>query len=187
MPYCKQCGYEYTKGVKFCPDCQSALEEGEQLLCDRCNEPVNEDTVFCSHCGVVLPWVDEAAPRMKCDTHKENAAIGCCVICRRVVCDDCSVMKQGRIFCNNDEHVKAAFNWVVACTTSTDYEAQMVCANLEGANIPSMILSQRDRMYVTTVGDLAVTEVMVPKESLEAARRFLKALEAEQAGRKSSP
>lgn len=187
MPYCKECGYEYTQGVKFCPDCQSVLQEGELLVCDRCNEPVTEDAMFCVHCGIVLPWVDETTARAKCEIHKESVATGCCVICRKMVCDDCSVTRQGKIFCRDDERVKTAFNWVVACTTSTAYEAEMVCANLKGADIPSMVLSQNDSMYVTTVGNLAVTEVMVPKESLDEAKRFLRALEAEQARRKPSP
>jgi hypothetical protein len=54
----------------------------------------------------------------------------------------------------------------------------MIKANLEGAGIGVFVLPQRDRMYVTTVGDLAVVEVMVPLESLEEARAYIHSLDA---------
>jgi|WetSurMetagenome_2_1015567.scaffolds.fasta_scaffold53407_2 hypothetical protein len=68
-------------------------------------------------------------------------------------------------------------DWVVACTTNTEQEAEMIKANLEGAGIEVCVLPQQDRMYVTTVGDLAVIQVMVPAESLADARAYLQSLE----------
>ncbi len=178
MPYCRECGYEYTPGITSCPDCQSPLAPGDRFTCDLCNELVSPDDLFCKHCGVILPWTLERDTPVHCDTHHAQEAIGACVVCKKTLCEECAVMKTGRFFCEKDERVKTAFNWVAACTTSTDYEAEMIKANLEGAGISAMVLSQKDHTYVTTVGDLAQTEVMVPRESLEEARRFIRSLES---------
>ena len=74
---------------------------------------------------------------------------------------------------------KMMSDWVVARTTGTQYEAQMIKANLDGAGIPTMLFSQSDRMYHVTVGDLAVTKIMVPKERLDDARQYLTAMDQE--------
>jgi predicted negative regulator of RcsB-dependent stress response len=81
------------------------------------------------------------------------------------------------MFCQSDFELKVAFDWVAVYSASTPYEAHMVKANLESANIPAMVLSQSDRMYYMTLGNLAVAEVMVPKTSYEEAKQFLQALE----------
>lgn len=178
MPYCPQCGYEYKPGIRICPDCNSLLEEKQPLICGECEERVSEEATFCPHCGVLLEGPPGSRESLFCATHPDRQARGSCVICRRMLCRDCARTRNGRMFCDNDEHVKAAFNWVVACTSSTEYEAEMIRANLEGAGIGVFVLPQRDRMYVATVGDLSVTEVMVPAESLEEARAYIRSIEA---------
>lgn len=178
MPYCAQCGYEYKPGIQVCPDCNAPLQEKQPAVCAACGEPVTDEATFCPHCGVMLEGPREAMESLVCASHPDRPAAGSCVICRRMLCSDCARFRNGRFFCNNDEHVKAAFNWVVACTTSTEYEAEMIRANLEGAGIGAFVLPQRDRMYVTTVGDLSVTEVMVPRESLEEARAYVRSLDS---------
>ena len=178
MPYCSECGYEYREGTSVCPDCRNPLTPGVRLVCSVCSEPVGPGSTFCTHCGAIQAGALSGAALPRCEEHRDRPAAGCCVICRRVLCRACSRMRNGRMFCDNDEHVKSAFRWVVAATRTTVYEAEMIRANLEGAEIPSMLLPQADRMYVTTVGDLAVVEVMVPAESLEEAQDFIRALES---------
>ena len=176
MPYCPECGYEYTPGVRTCPDCQATLTQ-EVVPCASCEELIDPKTSFCRHCGVFRPEGSETTERVTCEKHKERRATGRCVFCGKPVCDECAVIRNGRIFCDNDEHVKMMSDWVTAYSTSTQYEAQMIKSNLEGAGIPAVVFSQNDRMYFTTVGDLAVTEVMVPKHFLDDARRYLETME----------
>jgi len=112
-----------------------------------------------------------------CATHPSVLAVGSCVICGIPVCGECAHKRQRKIFCQSDSDLKVAFDWVAVYSASTPYEAHMVKANLESANIPAMVLSQSDRMYYMTLGDLALAEVMVPKTSFMEAKRFLHALE----------
>ncbi|MFN0158073.1 MAG: putative signal transducing protein [Bacteroidota bacterium] len=187
MPYCTKCGYEYLKDITRCPDCEEALKPGERVFCASCGEDVGEEAAFCQHCGVLSEWVDMDERPILCDLHRETEAVGCCVICRKSLCVECAITKAGRLYCVSDQNVKSAFNWVVACTTGTMYEAEMIKANLEGAGIATMVLSQNDSTYVTTLGDLSVTEVMVPGEHLDEAKRFLRAVEAEASEAENSP
>jgi hypothetical protein len=176
MPYCPECGYEYVAGAKVCPDCQASLIEGEQLFCDYCNEPIDGGMTFCSHCGAVMSLEPKGGKEIVCDTHPDNDAVGRCVVCKKVVCEECAVQKRGKYFCSNDKHVEMAFDWVTVYTTGAEYEADMVAANLESAGIPARVYVQNDQMFVATVGDLAVTKVMVPVDAADEAKAYIASL-----------
>ncbi len=68
----------------------------------------------------------------------------------------------------NDTH-----NWVEIFRSGTDYEAALVHARLEDANIRSVILNQRDHAFNLTFGYLAKVRVMVPKSMKEEALKLL--------------
>ena len=179
MPYCPQCGYEYVAGAKACPDCQTSLMEGEQVFCENCDEPITAETTYCPHCGVLLGWSAEGDRRIACDTHRENDAVGRCVICKKIVCEECAVRKRGKYFCSNDKHVDMAFDWVTVYTTGTEYEADMIAANLESSGIPARVYVQNDQMFVATIGDLAVTKFMVPTEVADEAKNYIASIPAQ--------
>ncbi|MBM2840319.1 MAG: hypothetical protein HW412_847 [Bacteroidetes bacterium] len=176
MPYCPKCGCEYVAGIKECPDCKASLLEGEQAFCDNCEEPIASESTFCQHCGVLLGWSAEGGEQITCDMHRGNDATGRCVVCKKVVCEECAVQKRGRYFCSDDKHVEMAFDWVKVYTTGTEYEAEMIAANLESAGIPARVYVQNDQMFVTTFGDLAVTKVMVPAEAADEAKHYIASL-----------
>jgi hypothetical protein len=147
--------------------------EGEQVFCDNCEELIAVEATFCPHCGVFLGWSAEGEKEIMCATHRENQAVGRCVVCKKVVCDECAVQKRGKYFCSDDKHVEMAFNWVTVYTTGTEYEADMIAANLENEGIPARVHLQNDQMLVATIGDLAVVRVMVPSEAADEAKNYL--------------
>ena len=175
MPYCPQCYVEYQEGIKDCNDCMIPLVEGTPQFCENCKEFVRKEDTFCDNCGVLQPVV--AADEMpECENHPDRRAIGGCVICGKPVCDECSTRHNGRIFCENDNHLSLHQGFVVAYTTSTDYEAEMIKANLEGAGINAVVFNQHDHVYFTNMGALAMVNVMVPRSQIEESRDIIAAL-----------
>ncbi len=172
MAYCTSCGYEYQPGVSVCPDCGQPLVTGDRYDCPGCGEIVVGTPMGCPNCGILL--IRFARKNITCAKHQESPAIGFCVVCGTPLCKECSRTRQGKILCDNDLHMKLAFQWASVYSTSSAYEAEMVKANLESIHIPVTILSQNDRMYITTLGDLAVTEVMVPRTMLAKAEEFIR-------------
>ncbi|MBU1297572.1 MAG: DUF2007 domain-containing protein [Bacteroidetes bacterium] len=177
MPYCPNCGYEYVKGITICPDCNFELAEGEPVYCFNCEELMVEKNIFCSHCGYVQSDFLKDDQDVMCEVHPKVEAMGICVICKKAVCSDCAVEKNSVLFCNDDSHIKVAQDWAVAFTTNTDYEAEMIKANLQGAGIPTMVFSQRDHAYFMIIGDMAVVNVMVPRDRLADAEEYLKKMD----------
>ena len=59
------------------------------------------------------------------------------------------------------EH-RSSDDWKVVFKTGIEYEAGLVCERLRAADIPAVILNQRDSAYNLNFGDLAQIKVMVP-------------------------
>jgi len=175
MPFCPTCGYDYVKGTALCPECGEDLLLGEPRFCDNCDSQIDADADYCTHCGIIFEKeVDEAA--IECESHSGVGAVGVCVVCGKPVCRECAHAKKGKVFCDTDEHVKIYENWAVIYTSSTEYEAEMVRANLELAGIKALVFSQVDHAYFIPMSRLAVVNVMVPKPKLAKAREVLERL-----------
>ena len=63
--------------------------------------------------------------------------------------------------------------WSVVFASGTDYEAELVRSRLEDADIPAVVLSQRDHAWNLNHGHLAKVRVLVQKELKEAAAELL--------------
>ncbi|MCY3593659.1 MAG: CPBP family glutamic-type intramembrane protease [Bacteroidetes bacterium] len=64
-------------------------------------------------------------------------------------------------------------DWTEVFRSGTDYEAALVHARLEDADIPSVILNQRDHAFNLTHGYLAKVRVLVPKSMENSALEIL--------------
>ena len=177
MPFCPTCGFQYEEGSIICPDCNESLSVGELRMCEFCSDRLEGDAKFCRHCGMVQAQLLGDDEEIECENHPKMEAVGMCIVCGKPVCGDCAVKRQGKIFCESDEHITVAQNWAMVYSTNTEYEAQMVRANLESGGIRCMVFSQRDHVYFLTMGDLAVVNVMVPKHQLFEAKEFLRKMD----------
>ncbi len=65
--------------------------------------------------------------------------------------------------------------WIAIFTSGTDFEADLVRDRLDEADIPAVVLTQRDHSFNLNVGDLAPVRVMVPPEHEQAARELVAA------------
>ena len=63
-------------------------------------------------------------------------------------------------------------DWVILETFSEPYEAEMLKANLNGADIEALVWSQKDRNYPSP-GDLSIVKLLVKKEDAENALTIL--------------
>lgn len=175
MAYCEACGFEYRTALPACPDCGQPLVAGRLVTCPACGEEILEEDASCPHCGELLRGGDVPVP--SCDAHPGVAAVARCVICELPLCAACVERRGGKALCSDHVGERTAFDWVSVRCASSPIEAELLRASLEAAGIPATLLSQSDSMYVVTVGDLAVTEVMVPKGSIGEAREILRLLE----------
>ncbi|MCB9220065.1 MAG: DUF2007 domain-containing protein [Ignavibacteriales bacterium] len=83
--------------------------------------------------------------------------------------------------CGTELITKASFaahlvkhkDWEIVHSTDTMYEAEMIKANLDGAGIESIILSQQDKNFPAS-GDLSIIKLLVKKDDAEDARLIIK-------------
>ncbi len=169
MPFCPNCGREYEEGTPLCANCKEPLLSDEPAYCENCGEEVEMDDRYCHSCGTLFVGEEE----VECENHPSEPASGFCVVCEKPVCEDCARTKGGKLFCEDDKHVRIHEGWAVLLVTGHEYEAQMVKANLERADIESLVFSQQDHVLFFTFGGLAKVKVMVPKSRFLEAQRIL--------------
>jgi hypothetical protein len=67
-------------------------------------------------------------------------------------------------------------DWIVIFKSGTDYEADLVRDRLDNADIPAVVLTQRDHAFNLTMGDLAQVNVLVPPAHVDAAAAVLQSV-----------
>jgi len=88
------------------------------------------------------------------------------------ICPDCGeVLVDEKYFIKPEEWTEK--NWEVVFTSNYEYEAEMMKNNLEGAGIPSAVLSQADRNF-PALGDLSIVKLLVHKSDVQAALNYIK-------------
>lgn len=132
----------------------------QQITCSNCDGEVLQDSDFCPHCGYVLT---DDAPR--CPLHPKRESGGMCIVCRRVVCDQCSEESERRVFCLDHLDVIVEGDWAEVFRSTDPVDAEYVRTLLEDAKFHVEThgpgsdaggkLSQRDE------GDVARVYVML--------------------------
>lgn len=86
------------------------------------------------------------------------------------VCSDCDteLITKAEFELNLVHHD----DWIPVFSTDVRYEAEMIKANLEGAKIKSIVLSQKDKSFPAT-GDLSVIKLLVKKNDVDDALKII--------------
>ncbi len=83
-----------------------------------------------------------------------------------IKCPDCDVQLITKK--QKEEKDKRYKNWEVVYTADTNYEAEMIKANLLSADIECVILNQKDSSFQVS-GDLGIVKIMVLKDKVSEA------------------
>jgi hypothetical protein len=91
------------------------------------------------------------------------------------VCPDCGYeLIEEKEF---EEHLINPEDWEVVYTCEEEYKADMIKANLYGAGIESIIISQNDRNF-PALGDLTKVNLVVKKNDLETAKQIIEDIDS---------
>jgi hypothetical protein len=101
----------------------------ELTPCPNCSEEVTKDSDFCPHCGTLFSEAGEVI----CDEHPQQQASGVCIICRKVLCQECGVQVHGRIFCIAHRRVRVQQDWAEIFRSTEIADAELVKSVLESA------------------------------------------------------
>lgn len=71
-------------------------------------------------------------------------------------------------------------NWVCILERGTEYEVELARSYLSNLEIPSNILSKRDRSYSLNIGEMSMVYLYVPQEFEEKARKALADLDKQE-------
>ena len=63
-------------------------------------------------------------------------------------------------------------DWIIVHTTDSEFNADMYKANLESANIETLILDQQDQNFPVP-GDFSVVKILVKKQDVETAKQII--------------
>jgi hypothetical protein len=92
------------------------------ITCHKCSDEVTADSDFCPHCGTL--FVD--GKDVFCDEHSKKSALGVCIICQKLVCDECGDKVHGRIFCMLHCKVKVQQDWAEVFRSTDISDAELV-------------------------------------------------------------
>jgi RNA polymerase subunit RPABC4/transcription elongation factor Spt4 len=112
---------------------EGGVNSPEYINCSNCNEEITPDSEFCPHCGVLFP----EASKEQCDTDTGQAATGVCIICRKLVCDECGKQVHGRMLCLDHRKVEVQQDWarVFQSTDINDSELAKVLLESNGFRV----------------------------------------------------
>lgn len=164
MRTCPNCSAEYDETLDRCPSC--GAEAAPEHHCERC-ESVYQGGDSCPRCGLLL------AP-VPCPEHPDRAAGSRCVICARAVCDECRVESGLATLCPEHRTVQVIENWAQVYSTTTEFEAQLLCDNLRAEGLDAQIYSQKDRTFNVDLGELSIVRLLVPVWEYEQALHVIR-------------
>jgi hypothetical protein len=146
------------------------------MTCAHCHGLNSETALFCSACGYAL----DAHDMIECENHSGTNAIGICVICGKPVCDDCSVARENKVYCDDVTHSQLAASHTRLGVAATEFEADMLVKNLSLNGVPAIRCSAKKFSQFCHLSDDVSVSIYVKTESADEARRLIEGMELEE-------
>lgn len=74
-----------------------------------------------------------------CEAHPSNEATAICIICRKLLCDECRVVQGERYFCRDHKGVKVEQDWALVYQSSDINGAELTKAFLESVGLQVVV------------------------------------------------
>jgi hypothetical protein len=153
------------------------MSSSGDLVCSRCEQPVQEGTAFCLHCGT--PFSDA----LRCMEHPHEPAAGVCLACRRPCCRACGKHAGDAFLCTRHASYES-YEGMARVFGSTDVlQAEHTSGVLEQAGLHPFVFSRAryprpdvssffsfPQVYERTIPE---QKVLVPFAEIQEAERVL--------------
>lgn len=137
-------------------------------VCEQCRGTLSDDAEVCLVCGT---WRASDAPG--CESHRAVPAIALCVVCGRPMCGECADASAPRAVCDDQLHREIASTHVLLEAPLSEFEADWIVINLRQAGIDARQFSANEYLAVNFRPVAVPARVLVPAESVTAARAVL--------------
>jgi len=144
-------------------------------VCKNCSAQFQTGNNFCESCGSLANTGDDTDVPIGCETHPDQHAVGCCVICNKPVCSVCKVMVTGKILCHDPEHRVLLQDWCMIQEPASEFVADALARNLADGGIEAKSFSLHDHIATHWLKENRVL-LFVKKSEEEKAQALLQEL-----------
>jgi len=139
------------------------------VRCTNCNIANSGAGLFCRSCGHSIL----ANEIVECENHSGTTATGVCTVCGKPVCDDCSLSREGKIYCDDVKHSQLFSTFTRLAFAATEFEADLIAKNLEPSGISVLLYSAKAYAHFCRLTDEERISVYVNTEKTDEAKRLL--------------
>ena len=106
-------------------------------------------------------------------------ATGVCVICGKPVCDDCSIARENKVYCDDVAHSHLAIEYTRLWTAADESSADIITKNLSANGVPALHYSPKSFSQLCHLTDDCSVSVFVKTEMIGEAKRLLEEMDLE--------
>jgi hypothetical protein len=131
-------------------------ENNSQWICDRCENPVEENSTHCAECGALF---DHTA---FCFWHHSSEALGFCVLCSQPYCQRCGGWVAERFLCVRHAGYEIIENMANVYEDLDYLRAGSVSGFLEQAGLHPFLFGRSSSHFPSAVDIISKSPLYIP-------------------------